>query len=243
MARKRAKHRLSETDLARPVVEWLRHWQWDVWQEIQFSAGEERADICAVRHGLLWVVEAKSSLTIDVIAQAYRWPVHYRSIAVPAATNDRGRYFAYHVCKTFGVGILLVSDSVLYHSDTSWEYVTEHTPAQLLRSSHSTAKEYIRQLEGLPRDYAPAGSGSGSGHRAYTSFRGTMDRVKAYILKHQGCTITDIITQVEHHYHTPASARSAIPKWLQNREMFPWCRVEHDGKRLRFYADADEKTQ
>ena len=94
-----------ETDGAACMVAWLHEWKWDVWQEVTFRGGSERADIAAVRHGLLMVVEAKSSLTFDVIAQAKDWAAHYRAVVVPYARMSRGRSLAFHLCRDLGIGL------------------------------------------------------------------------------------------------------------------------------------------
>jgi len=215
----------KEIDLALPVVRWLREWKWDVWQEIMFRSGEARADICAVRHDLLWIIEVKKALTFDLIAQARLWPVHYRSIAVPVARLGRGRTLAYQVCRDQYIGVLEVGFEV-----------EERIPARFLRTDHVEAKRMMAMLADIPQDYAPAGSPSGNGYRPWTSYRSTMDRVRKFLDKHPGATIKDILAEVDHHYVSTASARSAIPKWLETAESW-WCRTEYDGKRRFFVRD------
>ena len=98
----------------------------------------------------------------------------------------------------------------------------------------------LEQLDSFPRDFAPAGSPSGSGWSPYTPYQDTMRRVRAFLMEKPGASIGDILAHVTHHYASPASARGAIPKWLQSVEK-DWCRAEWDGKRLRFYVREDEK--
>lgn len=215
-----------ETDVAAPMVAWLREWQWDVWQEVEF--GGCRADIVAVRHGRLMIVEAKAALTFDVIAQAQRWPVHYRAIVVPYGGGGEGRRLALQVCRDLRLGVYLASRA---------RDVREEIPPRLLRGADrmQAVRRYLKTLQHWPRDYAAAGSLSGTG---WSSYRGTMDRVRAFIAAHPGCTVKEIVGNVYHHYASPASATAAIPKWLQTVEK--WCRTEVVGGRLRFYVQEEE---
>ena len=217
------------------MVAWLHEWKWDVWQEVTFRGGSERADIAAVRHGLLMVVEAKSSLTFDVIAQAKDWAAHYRAVVVPYARMSRGRSLAFHLCRDLGIG--------LYEAHWSEKTVREKEPPRLVRWPRRyqvEVKRMLEQLDSFPRDFAPAGSPSGSGWSPYTPYQDTMRRVRAFLMEKPGASIGDILAHVTHHYASPASARGAIPKWLQSVEK-DWCRAEWDGKRLRFYVREDEK--
>ena len=224
--------RPAETDVAACMVAWLHEWRWDVWQEVTFRGGSERADIVAVRDGLLLVVEAKSSLTFDVIAQARDWTAHYRAVVVPHARKSRGRSLAHFLCRDLGIGLY----------ETEGKTVQEVVPPRLVRwpRRDQTVKRMIAQLDSFPRDFAPAGTATGKGWSPYTPYQNTMRRIRAFLKEKPGSDIKDILSYVAHHYASPASARGAIPKWLQSVEK-DWCRVEWDGKQMRFYVRDDAK--
>ena len=89
---------MKETEVAKHTVEFLQCDKWDVYQEVQFGQAERIPDIIGVRNKIVWIVECKSSLNFDVIAQARHWRywVHYVSVAVPSSNRatNRGRDLA-----------------------------------------------------------------------------------------------------------------------------------------------------
>ena len=106
---------MPETDVAKAVVAWLQGLRWTVYQEVQVSSYGRTADIVAVNHHALWVVESKLCLSIDVIEQALRWAgnAHYISVAVPAGTRRSSQLFSgnliHAVLEWQRVGLLLVN--------------------------------------------------------------------------------------------------------------------------------------
>lgn len=58
----------TEAELAKVVTTWLRTDGWSTFHEIECRGG--RADIVAVRHGLVWLVETKLRAGLEVLAQA-----------------------------------------------------------------------------------------------------------------------------------------------------------------------------
>ena len=99
----------SETALAARVVSWLEVQHFDVYQEVEHRG--DVADIIAVRAGLVWAIECKTTLSLAVMAQAARWQTHYRSLAVPMGKNYNERQMAERICRDFlQVGILYVDD-------------------------------------------------------------------------------------------------------------------------------------
>ena len=217
-----------EVDVARPVVEWLEAQHWDVYQEVQCYRG--RADIVATNGFLVWVVECKTSLTLSVMDQARRWPVHFRSVAVPTAYRSRdSRGVAFEIAeKYFKVGVLTVSD-------TSYNSVTEKVPAPLIRHFHKASKRIVEALVPEQKYMAEAGSKSGD---YYTPYKGTMMAVRNYIKKNPGCTLKEIMTALgKMHYASEASARSSIPRALRYIE--DWCRIDESKRPFRFYIKGD----
>ena len=95
----------SEVKLAEKVIEYLQDLKWEVYQEVTIHG--QIADIVAIQNGLIWIIECKKSLSLDVIAQAEHWThyANYVSVAVPKTyRNNNGRQFAYKVLKQYGIG-------------------------------------------------------------------------------------------------------------------------------------------
>lgn len=154
--------RISETDLAKRVIQWLVEQHWDVYQEVEFRNQSGVADIVAVRDGRLWIIECKTSLTWSVLEQAEKWHAHFRSVAVPDS-NGRGRTTALKVARDYlKVGVIEVGDYVYSSS------------APLMREFHKSSKYMISQLKPEHKTFCEAGSNNGH----YTPYRATMDQVK-----------------------------------------------------------------
>jgi hypothetical protein len=213
---------VSEKDLAKRVIDWLVEQHWDVYQEVQFARSSGIADIVAVRAGLLWIIECKTSLTFTVLDQAWRWNAHLRSIAVPAQARDSGsRSMAYRIAEKYlKVGIIEVG-----------KYTNEVCSPPIMREYHRYAKRMISELCEEHKTRLAAGS-NGGGY--YTPYRRTMDEVRRFIVYNPGCTLKQIMTSIKHHYASDASARScirtALSEWERN-----WCEVKMDGKEYRYY--------
>ena len=80
-----ARHRISESDVGQRVLQWLSEDGWDCYPEAQFYRGGARADIAAVRNGLLWIIECKTTFGDAVVTQAWKWmeTAHFVSVAIP----------------------------------------------------------------------------------------------------------------------------------------------------------------
>lgn len=218
---------MKETELAEIVIDWLEIQHWDVYQEVQFSAYDRIADIVAVRAGMLWIIECKTSMTFTVLEQAYRWPSHFRSIAIPKARERKGREFAYLIAERYlNVGILKVS------KDKFSTGVYEYLDPPLMREFHKSSKRMIGQLREEHKHYAKAGSSNGG---YYTPYRRTMKTVKNFVTNHPGCTLKEIMNDLgeNHHYASNQSARTSIRKALSFWE--DWCKVDINGKEFRYY--------
>lgn len=63
---------MTEADLAAKIVDRYKADSWDVYQEVSIS-GRGRADIVAVKDGVLHVIEAKKPISSDVLRQAEAW--------------------------------------------------------------------------------------------------------------------------------------------------------------------------
>jgi hypothetical protein len=215
---------MNETELAIKVIAWLEEQHWDVYQEVIFPHASGRADIVAVRAGYLWIIECKTSLTFTVLEQAAAWRCHFRSIAVPSTRGDRGRGIVYDIARDYlRIGVLTVGGN----------YVREYGKAPLMREHHQRSKWMIQQLKPEHKHAAKAGS-NGGGY--YTPYRATMDQVKRFIAANPGCTLKEIMTEIQdrHHYASDQSARTCVRVALESWEN-SWCAVRFDGSANHYY--------
>lgn len=202
----------KETELAKVVIQWLKEQNWEVWQEVQFESYGPTIDIYAMKGKISWAIECKLTLNLKVIEQAYRSRAIIKSIAIP---NKNYIEFGKKVCGDYGIGIITVSKSgnINYKS------------GKLNRENYKFSNKKIEYLQKMPKNYCDAGSKSGH----WTPYKHTIDSVKMYIKKNQGCSFKDVMSNLEHHhYASDATAKACIKKDLEKFES-KWCKIE-DGK-------------
>lgn len=210
----------KETELAKTVVTWLQEQNWDVYQEVQFSRSGGVADIVAVRHGILWIIECKMSYGFAVLQQASRWVAHYRSVAVPLS-KSKGR--DYRVARLYyRVGVLEVSQ---------WGVHEKEMAPQMYRKNKLIAM-YKSELTELHKTFAPAGSQSG---HHLTPYKQTMMQVRRFIERNQGCTVKVLYEHLGFmHYASKRSFTGNLVKALEAFES--WCRIDKSAKPYRLYT-------
>lgn len=217
---------MNERDVAIPVMEWLKADGWDCYPEANVHYFNERADIAAVRNGKLWIVEAKTSLSLQLLDQAYKWTykAHFVSVAIPWRRRDIPM-IASQFLKTNKIGLI----TVYKHS------VEAHIGPGVNRSAHAYAKRVISGLHPDMKRYVP-GTPATEGYS--TPFRRTINEAVRFIYKHPGCSIKDVMNGINHHYLSDATARSCVPKWLRELES-DRIRAEVKGRKLLFYPKSD----
>ena len=218
------KTKFSEVELAVIVVDYLQSKDWDVYQEIQFGSFGGSADIVALKNNELWIIECKTSLTFVVLEQAYNWPVTYRSIAIPLSRRDnRGRDFAYKVCREFQMSALEVD-------------INEHDVTHIIGFTKNTKtysdKNEKKMIENLTPYHKNGIAGSTSGG-TQTPYKVTMMKIREFIETNPKCTLNEIIESVgKSHYANTNSAKQGIRTALTNWET--WCGHGWDNKKGSF---------
>jgi len=207
----------SESELAAVVVRWLREQEWEVFQEVQATRGGRRADIVAKRGRLLWAIEAKRSLSLALLEQgvSWQWRAHHVSVAFPLG---KGRGMGLAVCKWKGLGALAVTE----------DRVVERLAPRLNRRIGGHLADVLVPQQA---DYAPAGNAGGA---FWSPFKETCQNVLAFVREHPGCTSKELVEGVDHHYHSSATARSALLHWVGAGKI-PGIRVEVEKRRARYY--------
>jgi len=216
----------SEVEIARAFVSWLEDQRWTVYQEVQVARYGAIADLVGVRDGLVWVIETKRSLTLDLLAQAIGWSyrAHYVSIGVPRARR-RGATAVRAVCEQYRIGLCLAS--LDYDKPT----IVEDIPPRLHRKAK--ADQILGALVDQQKSYAEAGNADG---QRWTPFRETCDQVARFVRAHDGCILKDCIDSIRHHYRGSATARSALRKWI-DLGLIRGVRAVKEKGRIRLYRD------
>jgi hypothetical protein len=239
------KPRLAEVDVAAPVVAWLCAGGWDVYQEVRNGKGGERScDIVATRGPLVWVVEAKVRLNVEVLEQAQWWRqyAHYASVAVPYHYLHLGPAFN-HIVRAWGLGVIGVRPPEALYGGSAIDKLVDNThyPPRLHRQG--CAVHLRRWLCEEQKTFLAAGSPCGGG---WTPFKETCRNLAQVVRAHPGCTLREAIggrvptltdigfAGIKHHYRTEATAISSLRTWIQEGKV-PGVRLVPEGRALRLY--------
>lgn len=206
---------MKEADLARIVIAHLRSMHWEVYQEVELARHSRIADIVGLLNGLTWEIECKGSLSLTVIGQARDWSElsHFTSIAIPS----RGRSIpkvAWEILRTYGIGLMLAGPDIYTRLEPR---LNRHAPRTLrdgLREEHKT--------------WAEAGN---SESRRYTPFADTCRQLEEIVRKRPGITLRESVELLKHHYHSGATARSCLRKWIDLGKV-PGVQTARVGKKL-----------
>jgi hypothetical protein len=213
---------MKEEDLASKVVQWLQDQHYEVYQEVQVNGGRV-CDIVARMDGRIWMIETKISMSLAVMEQAYRWKPysHWVSVGVP---DNSGHGFAEQVCRSFGIGVIRVSMRDISYGAAD---VHEDVPASINRKANIKTV-YLSEEH---KTFAKAGTAKG---QHWSEYKQTCREINHYVRDNPGCSLKELIDNIEHHYGSSSGARAWISHWARAGKV-KGIRCERDGKWLRFY--------
>lgn len=208
--------RPAETAIAGAVVDFLRALGWRVYQEVQSSRGGARPDIVATwRDRLVWIVECKTALSWDLLAQAADWRgrAHRVSVAVPPRHGHRtygprtpglgpARTVEEEVLDALGLGGLEAGPTG----------VREIRAPRLQVPSRRELQHWWRTLR--PEHEAGFAAAGTCGGGYFTPFRGTVRAIVAELRERPGLTTKELVAAVDHHYGADAAAAKNMVRWL-----------------------------
>ena len=184
---------------------------WTVYYEVSAGQGCARADVVASRLGVLLIVEAKMSLTMDVLGQAQEWlrrgAAHRVAVVVPATKRSvawdwsSGRRLAYRVAEWLGLGVATMPLDRPHGSEhLSWVVAPRtHARAPGVAATRDLLHEGLKMND------------PGQGARYWTPFRETVRRLEAWVAANPGSSIKGAVAGMEeHHYANDRSARQCL---------------------------------
>lgn len=208
---------MKESDLYKPIKKLLESKGYEVYAEVEPHAVGNwgaRADIVATNYPAVTIVEMKTSLSLDLVEQAYSWlpHAHYIYIAIPKR-NKAIPSFMLNMLKRYGIGVIEVSHKY-------GTYATITTPARFNRARMVYPVDWKKVLKPEHKTWVEGGANAG-GH--VTSYKLTIKGVKDYLRKNpeKWHSMNDILLYCETHY---ASPKNSLAKALTEFEN-DWCEV------------------
>lgn len=188
--------KIKETDLAKALIESFDGTKYEIFQEVETYIGI--ADI-VLKHSFIWAIEVKTSLSLQVIAQAWMNTriYNFSSICVPSVRSSKGAELAHKICRDYGIGIFKI----------------RHGACDEILKARFNRKAMIKsvRLVDQQKDFSEAGNANGE---RWTPFNQTVSELKRYIVKHPSCKLKDALTNIKHHYSSLSSAQNSIRQWI-----------------------------
>ena len=163
----------SEAELAKVVTTWLRADGWATYHEVECWGG--RADIVAVRRGLVWLVETKLRAGLEVLTQALdkrRAGAHGVLVAVPAGPAAA---MLAAVAGRLGVGVVSVAERDDF-DEVSRRVVPAMVPSVLVWPDFYRKAKASKLLAGCKPEHAAQPAGT-TGTKIWTPFKGAVREV------------------------------------------------------------------
>lgn len=196
---------MKETDLAKPVANWMRNQGYTVYAEVPLSG--RCVDFVGLRNGDMICIELKCSLTTKQPkrARSYTSPVLYQArscqlitpiVYVAVATNPR--ISSIEACKKIGVGVLRVCSE-----GKVIEITPPHKRFEPFAPHQREVRAFCLATEASDDAGKPQQAGDGPAQDCYW-------RIKKYRETHPKATWKDIFREVPNHYSSQQSMYGAM---------------------------------
>jgi hypothetical protein len=182
---------MKESDIALKFCQFFTDKGYEIYKEVQYCGG--RIDIVATDGHLRIACEVKTTASLQVLGQAvhaHNW-CHYSYIGIPSVSN----HFYAQICDKYGIGIL---------TQTRWGEVWEHT--------RPTMRRRVSPLK--LHDYQKESVAGGVAGTQMTGFKKTVRDIVAYVMKNPDAKFSDVLKNIDTHYHSISTAKSSIRQWV-----------------------------
>lgn len=232
---------VTEQELAAAVVRWLEQERYEVAQEVEVP-GFGILDIVARMGRKLWVIEAKLSLSLDLVAQVQRRVglAHRVSVVVPHPRRDSAWTRYQDRCdllRRLGIGVITAREMKVHPSmkraDELRIEVREHSQGVYQRPRLLEQLAQALRDEHFSGEWAAAGAPSAAGR--YTAFAATAKAVQDFVAANPGCSIAEII-EGGHHYSSDKVARARLDVMIR-QGVIPGIRRRGSGQQRRYYPE------
>lgn len=200
--------------------------QLEVYQEVALSVGGGSViDIVADEGASLWAIEAKTSLSWDLLAQAAnrkRW-AHKVSVAIPYRKwKSPTRSYVEDLLRREGIGLIMVGKA---------GSVTFVVAPEFRRKVNDIRGGLRAMLNEAQKTFVEAGT-AGGGH--WTPFKQTCAEVLRVVKREPGIQAKELVESISHHYRKDSTAKACLIKWGR-KGIIPEVELRQEGKYLYFH--------
>lgn len=220
----------KEADLAEVLVGHLKQDGWDVFEEVRPCQGGARADIVAVKGGVIRVIECKLAMSFSLLNQARHWVGRADEIYVAVPRNRKHwkkRQVADLAIKmtheTLGIGVI----EVQVYTRPPQTFVDFKPPKEWPKVAPRFKKQWDPVLTPEVQEFAAKAGESG---KFWTPFKGTCKQLLDLVLEHpEGVSLKDAVNQINHHYAHDKSAVGCLST-LAKQSVIPGLALEKRGR-------------
>ncbi|WP_231115149.1 DNA cytosine methyltransferase [Neomoorella thermoacetica] len=211
--------KLKESDLFAPVKSWLEEHGYEVYSEVWPELYTwKRADVVALKDGTAAIVELKTSLTLELVAQGAAWQEKANCIYLAVPMRKRINHQVDRFLEKIGLGLLEVS--------LEWGTWVRET---VKPESRPVAGIDWRRVVTEAHKTGPPGGHAGGGY--VTQYKLMIARVRQFVEQHpDGVSIDAILQNCPTYYRHP---KRSLTNALQKIEK-GWCDSFEVGGQLFF---------
>lgn len=206
--------KLKEEDLAIKVLQHMKDEGWDCYPEAQLKYARGRADIAALKDDTFRIVEAKTSLSLQLLNQANEW-IHMQGVdeVCVAVPNVRISRLVEEILRWKGIGLYhVIRGFNQRHQRFGVKEVQEIIAPRRLEVHKARRKRVIESLHPDMKNYKP---GTTSGYS--TPYNRTIKMILEYLKDHPESTLDDLV-KLDHHYASKSSAKRSLTMALTSFE-------------------------
>jgi hypothetical protein len=199
------KVKISEEDLATRLVEHLKKKEYkNIYAEVYDQYRRRPIDIVVkLENDTTWGIEVKVTLNLNVILQALdaKKYCNFVSICIPSIYTEKMKNYEYpafaKILHDNGIGLFE------YHEKLQ-QFFEKICPKENLKITKLKLLEESKNS--IP--------GTKSGKR-FTPFAVTVIHITDHVKKNPGCKLSEIISNIKHHYSTNNAAISSIRQYIK----------------------------
>lgn len=185
---------MKESDLADIVIKKYESNGYEIYSEVIYKSGSKRADIVAVKGDEYIVIETKMSMNMTLLEQGFFWKDKVHKVFICVHSKRKLNRFAIQICNDLGIGI----------------YIYRKGDLILMSDSTICDDPDLPKLHEQQKDSISGSKGGGY----VTPFSLTRQKLVEYIIENGECSLHSVMSNIDHHYKSIHSGKSAIKKLI-----------------------------